>query len=60
MEDELVGLRKERTNSRASMQQVEEEREMRHRAERARQAREERMRELNAGQKKKKGMLNCF
>jgi chromosome segregation ATPase len=60
LEDELVGLRKERTNSRASMQQVEEEREMRHRAERARQALEERMRELNAGQKKKKGMLNCF
>jgi hypothetical protein len=55
-----VGLRKERTSSRASMQQVEEEREMRHRAERARQALEERMRELNAGQKKKKGMLNCF
>ncbi|KAI4762726.1 hypothetical protein E4T51_04311 [Aureobasidium sp. EXF-12344] len=60
LEDELVGLRKERTNSRASMQQVEEEREMRHRAERARQALEERMRELNAGQKKKKGVLNCF
>jgi chromosome segregation ATPase len=60
LEDELVGLRKERTSSRASMQQVEEEREMRHRAERARQALEERMRELNAGQKKKKGMLNCF
>lgn len=60
LEDELVGLREERTNSRASLQQVEEEREMRHRAERARQALEERMRELNTGQKKKKGVLNCF
>ncbi|KAL1311824.1 hypothetical protein AAFC00_001900 [Neodothiora populina] len=65
LEDELVGLRKERTNSRASLQQVEEEREMRLRAERARTALEERMKELNnmngAGKKKKKGgALNCF
>ena len=55
LEDELVSLRKERSNSRVSLQAVEEEREMRVRAERARQALEERMRELNAGKKKKKG-----
>lgn len=60
LEDELVSLRKESNNSRASLQAVEEEREMRVRAERARQALEERMRELNAGKKKKKGALNCF
>lgn len=60
LEDELVSLRKERSNSRVSLQAVEEEREMRVRAERARQALEERMRELNAGKKKKKGGLNCF
>lgn len=60
LEDELVGLRRERTSSRASLQAVEEEREMRVRAERARMALEERMRELNAGKKKKKGTLNCF
>jgi kinesin family protein 4/21/27 len=60
LEDELVSMRKESNNSRASLQAVEEEREMRVRAERARQALEERMRELNAGKKKKKGALNCF
>ncbi|GAB7346910.1 hypothetical protein MBLNU459_g1982t1 [Dothideomycetes sp. NU459] len=67
LEDELVGLRKEHSHSRASLQQVEEEREMRHRAERARMALEERMMELNNGGagangkgKKKKGALNCF
>lgn len=64
LEDELVGLRKQRSDSRASLQQVEEEREMRVRAERARMALEERMRELNSakdGKKKKKGgALNCF
>lgn len=64
LEDELVGLRKQRSDSRASLQQVEEEREMRVRAERARMALEERMRELNNakdGKKKKKGgALNCF
>jgi kinesin family protein 4/21/27 len=60
LEDELVSMRKESSNSRASLQAVEEEREMRVRAERARQALEERMRELNAGKKKKKGALNCF
>lgn len=63
LEDELVGLRREKTNSRASLQQVEEEREMRVRAERARMALEERMKELNSkdGKKKKKGgALNCF
>ena len=60
LEDELEGLRKERTNSRASLQAVEEEREMRVRAERARQALEERMRELNSSKKKKKSNLNCF
>ena len=60
LEDELDGLRKERTNSRASLQAVEEEREMRVRAERARQALEQRMMELNASKKKKKSALNCF
>ncbi|KAK5735478.1 hypothetical protein LTR17_008176 [Elasticomyces elasticus] len=60
LEDELVTLRKDRTNSRASLQQVEEEREMRMRAERARQALEQRMMELNATKKKKKNALNCF
>ena len=60
LEDELVTLRKEKTNSRASIQAVEEEREMRMRAERARQALEQRMMELNASKKKKKNALNCF
>ena len=61
LEDELVSLRKERTNSRASLQAVEEEREMRVRAEKARQALEQRMMELNSSKnKKKKGGLNCF
>ncbi|KAF1347079.1 hypothetical protein BDV97DRAFT_400952 [Delphinella strobiligena] len=62
LEDELVGLRKEKSSNRASLQQVEEEREMRVRAERARMALEERMKELNTkdGKKKKKGALNCF
>ncbi|TKA83660.1 hypothetical protein B0A55_00469 [Friedmanniomyces simplex] len=60
LEDELVTLRKDRTNSRASLQAVEEEREMRMRAERARQALEQRMMELNAAKKKKKNALNCF
>ncbi|SMQ54334.1 unnamed protein product [Zymoseptoria tritici ST99CH_3D7] len=60
LEDELVGLRKERTNSRASVQAVEEEREMRRRAETARLALEQRMAELNANKKKKKSGLNCF
>ncbi|KAF2149084.1 kinesin-domain-containing protein [Myriangium duriaei CBS 260.36] len=61
LEDELIGLRKERSNSRASMQQVEEEREMRVRAERARRALEEQMRGLEMERKKKKKSgLNCF
>ena len=60
LEDELVSLRKERSNSRASLQAVEEEREMRVRAERARQALEQRMAELNSNKKKKKNGLNCF
>ncbi|KAK5115656.1 hypothetical protein LTR85_009827 [Meristemomyces frigidus] len=60
LEDEMVGLRKDRTNSRVSLQAVEEEREMRLRAERARQALEQRMMELNATKKKKKSALNCF
>ncbi|KAM3424452.1 hypothetical protein BST61_g6456 [Cercospora zeina] len=60
LEDELVSLRKERSSSRASIQAVEEEREMRLRAERARQALEQRMAELNTNKKKKKGGLNCF
>lgn len=60
LEDELVSLRKDRSNSRASLQAVEEEREMRLRAERARQALEQRMMELNSTKKKKKNALNCF
>jgi len=60
LEDELVSLKRDRTNSRASLQAVEEEREMRLRAERARQALEQRMMELNATKKKKKNSLNCF
>lgn len=60
LEEELSGLRKERTNSRASLQAVEEEREMRLRAEKARHALEERMKELNATKKTKKSTLNCF
>ncbi|KAK5107879.1 hypothetical protein LTR62_000589 [Meristemomyces frigidus] len=60
LEDELVTLHKAQSNSRASLQAVEEEREMRMRAERARQALEQRMMELNATKKKKKNALNCF
>ncbi|WPH04471.1 Hypothetical protein R9X50_00736200 [Acrodontium crateriforme] len=60
LEDELISLRKEKTSSRASLQQVEEEREMRKRAEQARQALEQRMMELNAAKKKKRSTLNCF
>ena len=60
LEDELASLHKDRSNSRASLQAVEEEREMRVRAEKARQALEERMRELNSTKKKKKSTLNCF
>jgi chromosome segregation ATPase len=60
LEDELSNLQKERTNSRASLQAVEEEREMRLRAERARVALEQRMMELNNSKKKKKSSLNCF
>jgi len=59
-EEELKSLQKERHNSRASLQAVEEEREMRVRAERARQALEQRMMELNSSKKKKKSSLNCF
>lgn len=60
LEEELSGLKKQRTESRASLQKVEEEREMRVRAEKAKQALEERMRELNSSKKKKKNTLNCF
>ena len=60
LEDEMVGLQKERTSSRAGTQAIEEEREMRLRAERARQALEQRMMELNNSKKKKKSALNCF
>lgn len=61
LEDELIGLRRDRSNSRTSLQAVEEEREMRLKAERARSALEERMRELNSSsKKKKKNALNCF
>ncbi|KAK5165556.1 uncharacterized protein LTR77_009085 [Saxophila tyrrhenica] len=59
-EDELKNLQREKTNSRASLQAVEEEREMRVRAERARQALEQRMEQLNSSKKKKKNSLNCF
>jgi kinesin family protein 4/21/27 len=60
LEDELASLQKERSSSRASLQAVEEEREMRVRAERARQALEQRMAELHSNKKKKKSSLNCF
>lgn len=60
LEEELASLHKERSSSRASLQAVEEEREMRVRAERARQALEQRMAELNSSKKKKKSSLNCF
>lgn len=61
LEDELIGLRKQRSDSRASLQQVEEEREMRVRAERARRQLEEQMRSLEMERKKKKkSALNCF
>jgi kinesin family protein 4/21/27 len=60
LEDELSSLHKERSSSRASLQAVEEEREMRVRAERARQALEQRMAELHSNKKKKKSSLNCF
>lgn len=61
LEDELIGLRKQNHDSRASLQTVEEEREMRRRAEMARMALEQRMQELNSGKgKKKKNALNCF
>ncbi|TKX22591.1 kinesin motor domain-containing protein 4 [Elsinoe australis] len=60
LEDELIGLRKERSSSRQSLQQFEEERELRIRAEQARRGLEERMRGLEMGKKKKKGGLNCF
>jgi len=60
LEDELIGLRKERSHSRASVQQLEEEREMRMRSEQARHELENRMRLLDSGKKKKKGTLNCF
>ncbi|GAB7343232.1 hypothetical protein MBLNU457_1291t1 [Dothideomycetes sp. NU457] len=60
LEDELIGLRKERSNSRASVQQLEEEREMRMRSEQARIELENRMRGLQGAKKKKKASLNCF
>jgi len=60
LEDELIGLRKERSNSRASVQQLEEEREMRMRSEQARIELENRMRGLTGAKKKKKASLNCF
>ncbi|KAK6430915.1 hypothetical protein LTR95_012925 [Oleoguttula sp. CCFEE 5521] len=60
LEDEMAGYRRRETSTRASLQAVEEEREMRVRAERARQALEQRMMELNEKRGKKKGALNCF
>ncbi|OQO00124.1 hypothetical protein B0A48_13911 [Cryoendolithus antarcticus] len=60
LEDEMAGYRRRETSTRASLQAVEEEREMRVRAERARQALEQRMMELNEKRGKKKGGLNCF
>ncbi|KAF4556525.1 Kinesin motor domain-containing protein 1 [Elsinoe fawcettii] len=61
LEDELIGLRKERGSSRASLQQYEEEKELRMRAEAARRGLEERMKGLEVERKKKKkGGLNCF
>jgi kinesin family protein 4/21/27 len=60
LEEELSHMQKERSNSRASLQAVEEEREMRVRAENARKALEQRMMELNNSKKKKKSSLNCF
>ncbi|KAF2222216.1 hypothetical protein BDZ85DRAFT_289819 [Elsinoe ampelina] len=61
LEDELIGLRKERGSSRASLQQYEEEKELRMRAEAARRGMEERMNRFEVERKKKKkGGLNCF
>lgn len=62
LEGELMGARREQQASRASLAAAESEREARMKAERARMALEERMRELNASNKKKKGIaaLNCF
>ena len=54
LEDELTSFHKERSSSRASLQAVEEEREMRVRAERARQALEQRMMELNSSKKRRR------
>lgn len=58
LEEELGGLRKERSSQRMSLQAVEEERSARREAEAARAQLEERMNALN--KKKKKSTLNCF
>ncbi|OAP62988.1 hypothetical protein AYL99_02215 [Fonsecaea erecta] len=65
MEEELVGLKKERRSERLSVQAVEEEVKKRREAEAARAQLEERMRLLTVGKdgktKKRKGSsLNCF
>ncbi|RVX75101.1 hypothetical protein B0A52_01378 [Exophiala mesophila] len=64
MEEELVGLKKERRTERLSVQAVEEEVKKRREAEAARAQLEERMKLLTVGRdgkKKKKGTsLNCF
>ncbi|KIY03850.1 uncharacterized protein Z520_00541 [Fonsecaea multimorphosa CBS 102226] len=66
MEEELVGLKKERKSERLSVQAVEEEVKKRREAEAARAQLEERMRLLTVGKdgktKKRKGgaSLNCF
>lgn len=59
--DEVGELKRQDGQSRASLQQFEEEREMRMKAEKARVVLEERMRGLEAERKKKKkGTFNCF
>lgn len=62
LEDELNGMRKERTAARHSLQAVEEERNARLRVEAERAHLEARMAALNNANKKnkKKGTLNCF
>lgn len=62
LEEELTGMRKERSMARHSLQAVEEERSARLRVEAERAHLEARMAALNNSNKKnkKKGTLNCF
>lgn len=61
LEEELSTLRKERNNSRLSVQQLEEEREKRMRIEAERANLEQRMKALSEMKsKKKKSGINCF